>query len=515
MTKLTHTCACPAHSFDRSWFDQTTEAVANVVADATHATRKFGSPARVYAMTHSRIDSPCNWQDNVTANIAHFWHPSLVARFNLHPVVELMLAYRPADVQQLVLEWPHVSETDPNQLAYTRDDSKGIADVQTTTSVGKYVARHWPLLPDHIRRDVCSLYTADECFFVEASVKAFGKIVDTGPTSCMQSGWNGRQRGWEIHPYSVYDPALGWGMAARRSNGQIDGRALTYTFTDKHKIFVRAYSRNEKGYSQGDVALSSWLVSQGFTKACSWDGAVIARVEDMHGNLVAPYIDGDAQNLQSCSSKTFTIVEDRGEYQCNNTDGTADCYEDNSIGNCADCGCGISEDDDYRHTGRHEDHLVCGGCEDNYAYVEGCDSRGRTTEYYVHDDNVTRVNDESYDSDNLPSNIMQLEDGDYIDTESDDYCVIDDEYYLCDDYRVVYCESDSEHHLKDNCWQCAESDEWYPDAVDYELVEGAKYHPDSLEAMRDEQQVAPLFPEPAWPFTNPAVSLDELVLVAA
>lgn len=462
--KLTHKCACPAHDWDRTWFTQ--------IMGAIHET--------VY-------------KNRYTDNTAHSWHPALVCRFPLHPVVELMLAYKPNNTAQLVLEWPHVSETDANLLAYTRDDSKGIADIQTTTSVGKYVARHWPRLPDHIRRDVCSLYTPDELFFVDANVESFADIVDTGPKSCMQSNWNGRAD-WEIHPYTVYDPALGWGMAARRSNGQIDGRALTYTHTDSYKVFVRAYSRNENGYSQGDVALAAWLVSQGYRHADSFEDAVIAQVTTHDGELVAPYIDGDADHLAQCSDNTFTIVRKGGEYVCDKTNGTAtpqqDEDEEDYIGRCEDCDASIAEGDDYGMVGRSEDRMVCNSCQDDYTYVTGAGRRYRTCQYYVNKNDVLEVNGRNYDEANLPDYIMQLRDGDYFNSDTDDYCEIDGEYYLTDDSRVVLCD-DGEHRLMDDCWQCDGSRNWYSDDEDAVELSDGKYHASYLADLVTSKQVAP------------------------
>ena len=92
----------------------------------------------------------------------HDWFFDLRGRFSLHPVVEhLVKAYRPNDWQQLLLEHPHASESDPNRLAYTRDEAAGKADRQTITSVGKYIKRHWPALPDHVLRDAAALYVPD------------------------------------------------------------------------------------------------------------------------------------------------------------------------------------------------------------------------------------------------------------------------------------------------------------------------------------------------------------------
>ena len=43
----------------------------------------------------------------------------------LHPAIEKVIVgycYRPRDWHQLLLEWPHRSETDPNRLAYTQSE---------------------------------------------------------------------------------------------------------------------------------------------------------------------------------------------------------------------------------------------------------------------------------------------------------------------------------------------------------------------------------------------------------
>ena len=503
MSKLIHTCACPAHAFDRSWFDQTTEAINDAVHTAAAATRTSSTPTYrwAYLPHRSRAADSRDW--DTCANIEHAWHPSLVARFKLHPVVDAMLAYKPESVAQLCLEWPHVSEGDSNLLAYTRDDSKGHADVQTTTKIGKYVARHWPHIPDHIRRDVCSLYTPDKCSFVPADVDSFIAAVQRGPKSCMQDTF-------DVHPYTVYDPALGWGMAVRRTGDSIDGRALTYIDPEDEAIkkFVRTYSRTESnGYSQADEVLASWLVSQGYTKVNSWSDCKVAAIQ--HNDLyVMPYIDGGSQEADLCSDgKTFCITHS-GDYKCDKQSGYCESGEE-SIGECEDCGNTLYEGDDFSHVGQYEDCMICDSCcNGSYTYVTGQCNRGRIREYYVRDDRAISVDGENYDSENLPDNICQLEDGDYFDSDTAEYCTIDDEYYLCDDDRVVLCE-DGEHRLLDECvhcadgnyrpaeecWQCEGSSKWYSDDEESIELDGETYHPDYLAELVASKQVAPLFAE--------------------
>ena len=498
---MKHVCQCAEHKFDRSWFDQLPEVIRTVAVNAGENSKPY-----VCIIGRSKTEAPETWR--AFAHIEHAWHYSLTRRFNLHPVIDAMLAYKPDNFAQLCLEWPHIAETDVEKLAYTRDDAKGHADIQTLTSIGKYVARHWPLVPDHIRRDVCSLYGADRMYFVEPNVEAFADAVDNGPKSCMQNGWNGRSA-WQVHPYTVYDPALGWGMAVRMSGGQIDARALTHTDGD-NKRFVRAYSRKESnGYSQGDTALTAWLESQDFEDVGSFAGARIRKVT-LGYNPVLPYIDGGDQHVRSCGDDTFEICDSsEGEYECCNTNGTGDESEDDSIGSCEDCGDRIGEDDSYSMVGYHEDTMVCEHCcNRRYTFVYGQNSRGHTAQYYVHDRNAVTVNDEQYDEDNLPDHICQLEDGDYFNSETDDYCTIDDEYYLCDDNRVVCCDdgehrlkddcvqcADNEYRLRDDCWQCEGSEEWYSDDEEGVELDGETYHPDYLATLVASRVVAPLFVE--------------------
>lgn len=488
---LKPTCQCHDHSWDQTLFDDAAAAVRRVAVRGVYVFR---------------------FTDLKQHNNPHKWHLDLQQKYTLHPVVKTLLQYKPKSYIDLMFEWPHVSEKDPAQLAYTRDDAKGLADVQTMTSIGKYAARHWPHIADHVRRDVCALYTPDNLMLLPATTEEIVRSVQEGPKSCMQGGFT-------VHPYKVYDPSMGWAAAVRLgAAGHIDGRALTWTDPDDedNKGFVRTYARcfddgGREAYSHTDQVLAAWLGSEGFDHWSEWpDGTPVAHIRHRHGDVVLPYIDGDNDYVRTATFGGWDCLricdEAEAEYKGENQNGFADEVNSrDTIGDCTDCGEVIYEDDNRTYVGREQDGCVCESCEEYYTLVEGVRRHfGATFEYYIRDDRAIDVNGTDYDSEYLPDNIVQLEDGDYIDTDADDYCVIDDEYYLCDDSRVVYC-ADSEYRLKIDCWQCAESDEWYSDDEDYERVDGEKVHPDNLENLRAEQQVAPLFletePAPtAWPF---------------
>jgi len=484
-------CAPTTTLWDQSWFNDGAAAV----RETTHK-------------SHYHSYRPAQY--GVPEDAGRQWHVYLQDRFALHPVVKAMLEHRPRDWHTLLLEWPHVSEKDAKQLAYTRDEGKGTADVQTLTSIGKYVARHWPHVSDHLRRDACALYTPDRMMFLPANVDEFVNAACSGPKSCMSNRFT-------PHPYRVYEPKFGWGMAVRMSDSaltaaQIDGRAITWTDPDnaERKLYARSYKRHEtdvNGYSEADTVLESWLHSQGYVRSAWPEGALLAYVEGYYGNhIVLPYIDGDNDTLSRTTrnGESVLVFDDSGSIKGDSTGGTAsggdgDEDEDTFIGNCEHCSDSIHEGDDYSHVGRHEDQMTCSHCVNHhYTYVEGVNNRGRSIEYYVADDDVVYVNDAGYDSNNLPDNIVQLENGDYLDTDTDDYCIIDDEYYLSDDERVVCCE-DVEYRLRDDCWECIHSGKWYSDddTDDQVEVDGDTYHRDSLSDILASKQVAPLFPEMA------------------
>jgi hypothetical protein len=92
---------------------------------------------------------------------------------------------------------------------------------------------------------------------------------------------------------------------------------------------------------------------------------------------------------------------------------------------------------------------------------------------------MVRVGDDFYDEDYIGDNgIVRLEDGDY--APMDDCVLINDDWYLTDDERVVYCEDVEEYCLEeDGCWQCEESGNWYTDETAAVIDAGGNmYHPD-------------------------------------
>ena len=420
-------------------------------------------------VTYRRFGT-AGWYTEFQGCSARDWHHREQLKYPLHPAIVKALEsdHRPTDWHLLTLEWPHVSETDSTRLAYTRDDRAGEANRQVITTVGKYLTRHFTTMPDHEVRNLVALYAAGEsCKFVHTMAEMLHHL-HRGPTSCMVSRREIRCDDGELrHPYQAYDPKYGWHMAVRTENDDTVGRALCVG-----KYFVRSYKKTG-GHSYSDERLEAWLVSQGYTHLHQYPQGTELAYYTTSDEFLAPFIDGDEKRVSMCGDK-LELDED-GDYVCNNTDGTPEGGERES---CSDCGDSFDAGDGY-WVGIYEDSQVCSDCCDNnytYAYSR------RGHQYYVPSDNTIEVNGDYYDVDYLSDNeIVELADGDY--ASMGDCVLINEDWYLSDDDEVCFAEDVEEYCLKDDCWQCGASYNWYTDETAAMIDrDGNHYHEDHAPA---------------------------------
>lgn len=421
---------------------------------------------------------------------------ALRARYQLHPVFNHIKA-----TEAVLIEHPHVAETDETRLAYTRSPKDGEDFLvnghkrQTLTSVTKYLRRHYPSLKAH---EIFALSKQSEEFSFLTDIKEIIHAVEVGPSSCMKSkssvcqhAWkmNGQRSvmfawladptqdepDWDLHPYSVYDYP-GWSLAIHKGPSPVDGtyqiigRALVYK-----KVFVRSFLQNANptGYSFADTALESWLDSQGIEKQRYWDdGTPLRHIETDDGPLL-PYIDGDNVYVKVCGD-SLRIRGDEcvGYYKADNTNGTGDeIVEDQQeiIAECTDCGATIYDGDDHYRVRDDYDTYICSSCLNDYTWVRAY-SDGRVTRWYVPGEDVIEVDGDNWDRENLSDAIVQLEDGDY--TNEANAVEIDGEWYRYADSQV--CEIDGEWYLKEDCWQDVDG-AWVSKDVERALVDGCWY----------------------------------------
>lgn len=432
----------------------------------------------VYTLDNGRMEVTYRHRVRTTL-VSNSWHRGLQHRWPLHPAIDKLIQdYRPHDWQLLVMEYPHQSETDRNRIAYTQSVRKGEADIQTVTSLGKYIRRHFPDLPDHVIRDTVAAYSVVGCKIVRTTAEMIYHI-HRGPQSCMQKS------DWDVntHPYRAYCPTLGWGLAVREEGGDTVGRALV---NERSKTYVRTYLKRDS-FSHSDHELEAWLTQQGYKKDCDWDGLHLLYIEH-RGSFLAPYIDGDIKDVDVAYEgdvQVLNVVEE-GAYRCDQTDGTA---QDNDGTTCEDCGERCNTDDGY-WVGRSEDRFVCDNCCDNdYTYAYSRNGYQK----YIDSSDTAYVNGEHYDTEYLSDNgIVELDNGDYEHSDNAVYVESRDAYYHCDDEDICYDDYNNQYEMRsdcveladgsmcheDNAWQCEHTKEWYSDSDDYVEVDGNKYHPD-------------------------------------
>jgi hypothetical protein len=419
--------------------------------------------------------------DYVQSYAGREWFKQQHRRHTLHPAVSKMFdLYKPADWQRVILEWPHKALTDPNRLAYTRDEKSAMYDGDSdrkalVTTIGKYLTRHWPDVPSDLIRDIVAQFTYGGAITITTDMDSMIAVVNGGPRSCMSNSFHIEcDDRVDRHPYAVYDPSLGWSMAIRAEGDEVLGRCLIWTDPDDpaEKGYVRSYKRerDERSASGADEAIESYLNSHGYTKWRAWrHGTPLMKYSTRQGGYLMPYIDGQTQRVED-NGETFRI-DDSGDYDASNTSGTINAYDCT----CDDCGAGFNDGDGY-WTGIHEDNHVCQDCRDDH-YTYAYSRRGN--EYYIHSDDVIEVGGEYYHVDYLSdNNIVELHDGDYADLDNAVYIESEDAYYLHDDDDICYAEDTSRYELRENCWCCTESGNYYTDDEDNVEVDGELYHPD-------------------------------------
>ena len=429
----------------------------------------------------------------------HGWHRVQREKNPLHPVVKTILqTYRPVNWQDLLMQWPYVSETDPMRLAYTPSEEYGAADRQVITSIGKYVHKHWPHVKDDVLRDAASLYTPDT-FKIVDSVEAIIMGCENGPKSCMASRSSycshdfKSTRGLDDHPYRCYDPALGWRMALRVAvDGTIMARALL-----NEKVFVRTYGRtaDDPELSTADTALRAWLEASGYEKGDSWPRGTRLRCRALGGSIQAPYLDGDNTRLSYHSGDTYTICSD-GDYDGCQTNGLAENNEDEEDENawvCACCEGTFGEDESATTVGREGHEYACESClSRRYTEVRGDHNRSPYyREYYIIDRTAEEVRDHDYciDSYSPPDGVLQLADGCWAETA--DTVSVGDENYMCGD--DVLCETSTDdgngslYALKADCWQ-DHTGQWHRDIIECVELDGENYTAEEAEEIIHERQ---------------------------
>jgi len=354
-------------------------------------------------------------------------------------------------VAEMILEWPHESTENSAMIAYTRDDRAGHADVQTKTSMGKYLRRHAPNCSDDTIRYLVESHTAKEGVYkVLTTLPEIINAIIKGPHSCM--AYDTDHWGYNVvdasHPYAVYDPRYGWGLVVRLEGEQVRARALTFVDpqsdeTKPEPIYVRTYKWDgEGGHGGCDTMLESWLQDNGYAREGGWpEGARLAKYYG-GGNYVMPYIDGNSDRLSDCGD--YLELDDDGDIRGDNTHGWASDPEPES--SCEIC---HAETDECDLTLTYNEQSVCEYClECRFTFA-----LTRHGEYWVADEDVVRA--------------------------TDDQALYEDDvgYGELSDYVRIYGDEDYDYAPEDDTYTCVSDGECYLLEAGFVEVDGEYYHP--------------------------------------
>jgi hypothetical protein len=268
---------------------------------------------------------------------------------------------------ELLLHFPHASVEDPTMLAYTPSHEYGLRDRQVRIKVGKYLTKYYNdvLTSEQIR----AFANGMKGFALKWATDAeeFRYVYEYGPNSCM-SGSDFDDIYGDYRPTDVYD------------TGEFK---LAYIEVEHRTILARGFvheptKRWVRVYGDEADSLADQLNEMGYTKASSWAGAKLKYIVDDEGQIILPYIDGDARGVTMRNGQ-WVIVENGCDYYCDFTSGVAS-REDQS--ECQDCGDHHHNDDMY-YSDYHDRHIgPC--CIENYR--EAYHRSGRQYTSYIHED---------------------------------------------------------------------------------------------------------------------------------
>jgi hypothetical protein len=289
--------------------------------------------------------------------------------------------------------YPHVSEDNPAQIAFTPDPIKGRADIQIRMKPGRYLTRYFGhILTESEIRDWASQWAAENENLTVKFARTpdeIEQVYNDGPHSCM-SGNNSFES--DISPVRVYG-AGDLAIAYLERDGDITARVVCWP---ENECYSTIY---------GDAGrLRPLLDGMGYSETDTMSGARLLRVEQS-GCFVAPYLDTDGylrdlgnhlvisdcggdisadsttglagpprQYCPRCEEfapeEDFEYVDNAGEYWC------AYCVE-NETTSCDDCHRTVVSED--THEVENNNH-VCNRCIDNYSLCEDCDTMSSEVE---------------------------------------------------------------------------------------------------------------------------------------
>ena len=244
----------------------------------------------------------------------------------------------------------HVSNDNPEQVAFTPDAHKGVADRQTRMSPGRYLTRYFlDVLGTTGVQTWAERYaeaTSDAEVHFATTPDDIVEVYAHGPRSCMTESDS-------VRVYGAGDLAI----AFLGSRDHATARAVCWPAKLLHSRIYGDESRLRP-------ALEKLGYDSSTRSSHPFEGARLLCIE-AHGGYVAPYWDGEAgASLQTIDDVEYLVLTRDGEFNLKSQTGI---IGGNPCVNCWD----YVDDDDYTI---YAEDTWCNGCANEYlCFCENCE----------------------------------------------------------------------------------------------------------------------------------------------
>jgi hypothetical protein len=213
----------------------------------------------------------------------------------------------PADILQIlatygaspnVFHFVHVSMGDESKIAFTESWEAGVADRQQQISLGKYIKKYHPQVPEFAIKQAQEALTARlkvvEVQFTR-NFREMLEIYSAVAPACMSKGMGSGEYKMpsNLHPLMAYEYD-GFQLAYYNdARGRPAARAMTWI--DPANAVDKRYTR-----PYGDILLTAQLNRLGYRRT-HFGGAKLKRIDTRHGSgrfIVCPYIDDHGMGVQ-------------------------------------------------------------------------------------------------------------------------------------------------------------------------------------------------------------------------
>lgn len=391
------------------------QAVPSIDFETAQAAIAFARDNGLKARPEIVVDS--SWIEREAARLGNGFHEALPWRFQ---------SFWDYDAESM--RFAHVAKKDPIKIAFTESPEKGMRDIQTVLTPGRYLERFYSdRLSSEEIRDLARSYATrlDTPEFCVARLSSeIVSIYRNGPNSCMSLSLDSYQS--DVHPVSVYGyddesdgPDSALVLAYLRIDQRITARAL---ISERDKTHMRLYGDTE--------LLRKSLNAAGYHSANPF-GYTVKAIE-YSGSYVMPYIDaGETSGYGAADVKMrsgrFVICES-GDHTAGET-------------------CGLLSEPEPEPEGEYCEYYEETRDEESYTVIVSDDGDMQSWCETACDNYATRLNGRYYSDEIVRSdghgNSFIIGDDNY------SYCDRTDEFWPSDE--MVYCDASGEYYHESVC----------------------------------------------------------------